>query len=369
MSFQLSGCSSVGLECTIRVREVAGSNPATPTRKFIMETNIQKHLEGVYEILKGKIALINQAIGHTDTLGSETESDLRKLLVEFLPPEYGIGSGKIVGTDGISSDQVDIIIYDKTQPNYMLMHESKIFLADHVIAALEVKTNYTQREEALENIRTVKRLKLSSKTWMDQEDEKSSTPPLGFIFFFRNDPRGGHKKMIDMNIFHAKLKEAIDKIPSKEHPDVLLSLYHATIFRYKDINPEARSKETREYATTFVQGKGTNTTMGIPIPEEPRIFVDFRREGFEIDEQIFPQGIKEGTKSKLYVLYGNENNPRIYRTAKFKGEKHLLDDYRAFLNFIWSMQKTMKIKQMNPNWDITDYLGENFVMGQDLDRD
>jgi hypothetical protein len=74
----------------------------------------------------------------------ECQSRIRRLLVEFLPPQYGIGSGIIVDTEGNESKQVDVIIFDKSIPNYTLSRESKIFLADQVLATIEIKTTFTR---------------------------------------------------------------------------------------------------------------------------------------------------------------------------------------------------------------------------------
>ena len=68
-----------------------------------MESSMQQHLFGVYQTLRARIELINHAIGHTVTQGAETESDIRDLLTSVLPSTYGIGTGKIVGTDGKAS--------------------------------------------------------------------------------------------------------------------------------------------------------------------------------------------------------------------------------------------------------------------------
>jgi hypothetical protein len=101
-----------------------------------MKTNLQKHLYGIYTVLKARIELINASIGHSLTQGEETEKEIVSLLLDFLPVNYGIGSGIIIDTEGNATKQIDIITYDRNRADYTLSQSSKIFLADHVSSAL-----------------------------------------------------------------------------------------------------------------------------------------------------------------------------------------------------------------------------------------
>ena len=135
-----------------------------------MNTNIHKHLLGMYSVFSSRINLINASIGHNATQGQETEKDVTNLLADFLPSNFGLGSGVIIDTLGNTTKQIDIIIYDKNKSDYTLSKDSKLFLADHVIAAIEIKTTYTTGRSsslagALSNIESVKKLKVAPRAF------------------------------------------------------------------------------------------------------------------------------------------------------------------------------------------------------------
>src|SRR5262245_49166453 len=135
-----------------------------------MPSDLHKHRLGVLRALTARIELINASIGHRLTQGQENEEAIRDLLTSVLPREYGIGSGVIVGVDGESSKQVDIVVFDRTRANLSLGTNSRLFFADQVLLAIEVKTTFTSGENsalssALENIASVKRLKVAPHQW------------------------------------------------------------------------------------------------------------------------------------------------------------------------------------------------------------
>jgi len=132
-----------------------------------MNENLQKHLRGIFKILQNRFDYVNNSIQHNLTQGEENEKEIRQLLVDFLPPKYGIGSGVIMDTEGNTSKQIDIIIYDKESPNYTLSSDSKLFLLDQVLAFIEIKTTYnlSSLKSSLENIKSVSVLKPYKSPW------------------------------------------------------------------------------------------------------------------------------------------------------------------------------------------------------------
>lgn len=198
-----------------------------------MTPQLHSHLLGVFRALKARIDLINSSIGHAATQGGENEAEIRDLLASFLPPEYGVGTGRIIGTDGEASNQVDIILYDKHRANYTLSAESKLYLADHVFAAIEIKTTFTSGstegksslKEALDNIKSVRSLKVSQRKWWEQFVDHDSgkvemrcytpTPVLGVIFFFG---AADTQQSRDMKGWFDVVKTAIDTIPLTYSP-------------------------------------------------------------------------------------------------------------------------------------------------------
>jgi hypothetical protein len=341
-----------------------------------MTPKLHSHLLGVFRALKARIDLINSSIGHAATQGGENECEIRELLASFLPPEYGVGTGRIIGTDGEASNQVDIILYDKHRANYTLSADSKLFLADHVYAAIEIKTTYTSGtgekgsslSEALENIKSVRSLKVSEREWfehvVDQESGKAElrrykpTPPLGVIFFF-GAPDTQQSK--DMEGWFNSLKTAIDAISLDLQPDLLFSLEHAAFFRHSDVN---RATSTPDYSIALVHTQDTKEAIRVTgASKKTKAVVDFCET--ELIDGLHPQhGVlrSESQQSEVFVISGGKSlslDPIPYRVGRISDDKFfLLDSFRAFLAFLYSLEALLSVKRINKAWRITDYFGE-----------
>lgn len=349
-----------------------------------MRTNVHKHLYGMYSVLKARFNLINKSIGHTTTQGEENENELRNLLIDFLPSNYGIGSGIIIGTDGTASKQIDIIIYDKNRADYTLSANSKIFLADHVIAVIEIKTTYgtgtnSSLSQALENIQSVKSLKMADRKWLENSFnaatgmfelcEYAPSPPLGIIFFFSAVET---ISCLNLEKFIAKMKPHIDQIPIQNQPDLLFSLDHSIFFRHIDIG--VKSTATQQFMVSAVQDS-SDTTKAISITgltDKVRSVIDFSGMTFASGDNISTVTLTNlKSTSSLQIISGESltSEPIIYKVANLQGQYYLLDQYRAFLIFVWSIEKMLSIKRTNKAWDPADYFGKAFFLCFDYFND
>jgi hypothetical protein len=82
---------------------------------------------------------------------------IRGILDRFIPSIYEIGTGQIVDHTGKYSKQIDVIIARRDVPRLLLPSGAKVFLAESVIAAIEVKTRLNAKtlQEALDNCTSV----------------------------------------------------------------------------------------------------------------------------------------------------------------------------------------------------------------------
>jgi len=78
-----------------------------------------------------------------------------------LPESIGIGSGKIFDHDGLESNQVDVVLYDKSSPILRFSNNIAYFPVEAVAAVVEVKSylNAIEIGHALDNTLSVARLK------------------------------------------------------------------------------------------------------------------------------------------------------------------------------------------------------------------
>jgi hypothetical protein len=104
---------------------------------------------------------IHSQIEHMGGRGSEREASLRQFLETYLPGQYSITTGEIVDTNGNSSRQCDLIIYDQIScPLLLAGKDYRVIPAESVYAVIEVKSvlDSNQLERAIENIRSIKQL-------------------------------------------------------------------------------------------------------------------------------------------------------------------------------------------------------------------
>lgn len=106
--------------------------------------------------------------GHAVTTGSLREGIVRKFLKPHLPKQFDIKSGIIIDSQGHRSAQQDCIIIDTRLPTIDLGSDTHgIFLAESVIATIEVKSDLTSDElrGTMESIAKTNKLKRNGFLW------------------------------------------------------------------------------------------------------------------------------------------------------------------------------------------------------------
>lgn len=127
---------------------------------------------------------------HFAERGAEAEIILKTILKDRLPRRFDIETGFIVGADGSVSKQTDLIIFDAiNSPIYRKGPRVYILPRDNVAAVIEVKTKLSKNElkDAAEKIASVKRIKPSPITSVDQPvtfSELITTNTLGCVFAY-----------------------------------------------------------------------------------------------------------------------------------------------------------------------------------------
>lgn len=337
--------------------------------------DIRQQQLGIYKTLKARIDLINRSIGHAGTQGAETEQAIQKLLEDFLPSDFGIGSGVIVGSDGSSSKQADIVIYDRSRPDYSLSNDSKIFLVDHVLAAIEIKTTFTSGSgsslnSALQNIQSVKRLKPAPRAWTESRTdlatgkfeviEMEPTPPLGIVFFFGAPER---KTSLDLDAHFDVLRAAVDTVPVEEQPDLMFSLSHGSFFKHEDIGHHTESSQ--RYAAVLVQtGNSQDQVLQLDATQADAAWLaDFSGQGLPLGQSELT-AIQSTTGEQRILAFNGPHltgEPLMHRVAVSHGAAYLIDAERAFLNFVYAVDYIVRLKRPSRVWSVADYFGQSFV--------
>lgn len=73
----------------------------------------------------------------------------------------------------------------------------------------------------------------------------------------------------------------------------------------------------------------------------------------------------ESEQSELFVMSGGKSlslDPIPYRVGRIEDDKFfLLDSFRAFLAFLYSLEELLTVKRSNKAWKVTDYFGASLL--------
>jgi len=107
---------------------------------------IKKHTTAVIESIIAK-ALSYGPIDNPTIVGTLRELLISDLFGEFLIPDFGVGTGKIINHKEKLSHQIDVIIYDKRiLPPLIKSSEIGVFPAESVLAIIEVKSHLSKND-------------------------------------------------------------------------------------------------------------------------------------------------------------------------------------------------------------------------------
>ena len=114
------------------------------------------------DVLAQKIQMSKETINHNTSKGDVVETYFIDLLRRYLPRRYQVDKGFVLDSNGNTSEQIDIIIYDNQYTPVMLQQaDHKYVMAEAVYAVFEVKSAFEKGnvEKALKKAKSVRDLK------------------------------------------------------------------------------------------------------------------------------------------------------------------------------------------------------------------
>jgi hypothetical protein len=115
-----------------------------------------RRLESVLQVQREMSAIL----AHHGERGDAREFFVESILRRFLPPSVVIGSGEIVDGVGGRSSQQDLLLYRSNFPVFDSLAGAHIYLAEGVLATIEVKSvlNAAEIERCSRNIASIRAL-------------------------------------------------------------------------------------------------------------------------------------------------------------------------------------------------------------------
>ncbi len=139
-------CSSCGSVHLYEKRDTyLEGDPPAPAPKPLM---LRAHFEAAERHLLQQRELSAHA-GHPNTKGSPREEFVREFLRGHVGTRLGIGTGEIIDPASRTGDrrhQIDVVIHRDEYPRLALGGEVSVFLAESVVATIEVKSTLSKQE-------------------------------------------------------------------------------------------------------------------------------------------------------------------------------------------------------------------------------
>lgn len=126
---------------------------------------LRRAFENDQTLLKVLLAQASESVTHAGTAGAVAESHWIRLLRRYLPERYSIDTAIVIDSLGRTSDQIDVVIFDKHYTPTLLDQENHRYVpVEAVYAVLEVKPelNANYLEYAGRKARSVRRLTRTS---------------------------------------------------------------------------------------------------------------------------------------------------------------------------------------------------------------
>lgn len=117
------------------------------------------------KVLATQLELSCSSITHDGTMGDVNEQHFIDFFRKYLPLRYGVDTGIVIDSTGATSDQIDIVIFDRQYTPTLLDQKSHRFIpAEAVYAVFEVKPeiNKTYLEYAANKAASVRKLTRTS---------------------------------------------------------------------------------------------------------------------------------------------------------------------------------------------------------------
>ncbi len=136
------------------------------------------------EVLQVKLKLSTTSITHDGVMGDVNEKHFIEFLNRHLPKRYAVDSAIVIDSNGDTSDQIDIVIYDNQYtPTLLGQHDHRFVPAEAVYAVIEVKPtiNKAYLEYAGKKAASVRKLERTSVPIKHAGGEYPAKPPIEII--------------------------------------------------------------------------------------------------------------------------------------------------------------------------------------------
>lgn len=150
-------------------------------------------LAGLHDDIQQKLETVRKSFGDTTTKGDASEKVWLELLQTYLPQRYRAAKAHVVDSNGLFSDQIDVVIFDRQYSPFIFRYQDQTIIpAESVYAVFEAKQSinafyvgYAQKKVA--SVRRLHRTSLPIPSAEGTYPAKQLTPILGGILSLESD--------------------------------------------------------------------------------------------------------------------------------------------------------------------------------------
>jgi Domain of unknown function (DUF6602) len=157
------------------------------------EWSLSVLLAGLHDDIQRKLETVRRSFGHPTSKGDASEKVWLELLQTYLPQRYQAAKAHVVDSNGVFSDQIDVVIFDRQYSPFIFHYQDQTIIpAESVYAVFEAKqsinagyVDYTQKKVA--SVRRLHRTSLPIPYAHGTYPPKPLIPILGGILTFESD--------------------------------------------------------------------------------------------------------------------------------------------------------------------------------------
>jgi hypothetical protein len=157
------------------------------------EWSLTQLLAGLHDDIEQRLSTARKSFAHAPSKGDASENVWLDLLTTYLPQRYQAATAHIVDSEGIFSDQIDVVVFDRQYSPFIFTFEGqKIIPAESVYAVFEAKqtlnavlVSYARQKCA--SVRKLHRTSLPIPHAGGMYDAKQPMPIIGGVLAFESD--------------------------------------------------------------------------------------------------------------------------------------------------------------------------------------
>lgn len=102
--------------------------------------SLSQLLAGLHDDIQQRLETVRRSFGHPGTKGDAGEKVWLELLQTYLPHRYQAATAHIVDSNGMFSEQIDVVIFDRQYSPFIFQYEGQTIIpAESVYAVFEAK--------------------------------------------------------------------------------------------------------------------------------------------------------------------------------------------------------------------------------------